>query len=69
MIKQVPGEKRKRSFFSTFLSLVNLFYSITALVLKLVHSLRKKNGPESFLPQNYLSLGPYRKVSYQLDLR
>ena len=48
MIKQVPGEKRKWSLFSTFQSLVKSSYSITALLLKLPHRLRKKNGGPKF---------------------
>ena len=43
MIKHVPGEKRKRSLFSTFLSFVNSSYSIRPLLLKITHSLKKKN--------------------------
>ena len=49
MIKQVPGDKRKRSQFSTFQNFVNSFYSRTALPLKLTHSLRKKNDVQFFL--------------------
>ena len=48
MIKHLPGEKRKRSHFSTFQSLVGSFYSRTALLLKLTHSLRKKNRVQKF---------------------
>ena len=48
MIKQVPGEKRRRSLFSTFQSLVKSSYSITALLLKLTHSLRKINRVQNF---------------------
>ena len=48
MIKQVPGEKRKWSLFSTFQSLVKSSYSITALLLNLPYSLRKKNGVQNF---------------------
>ena len=48
MIKRVPGEKRKRSNFSAFQSLVNSLYSRTALLLKLTLSLRKKNRVQKF---------------------
>ena len=49
MIKQVPGDKRKRSQFSTFQNFVNPLYSRTALLLKSTHSLRKKVGDQLFL--------------------
>ena len=48
MINYVPGEKRKRSLFSNFLSLLNTSYIITAVLLKLKHSLSKKNGVQNF---------------------
>ena len=48
MINYVPSEKRKWSLFSTLLSLVNSSYSITALLLELKHSLRKKNRAQNF---------------------
>ena len=51
MIKHVPVEKRKRSLFSTFFFLVNSSYSITALLLKLTHSLREKKGSKLFCPK------------------
>ena len=66
MPKHVHGEKRKRSLFSTFLPLVNSSYSITALLLKLTHSLRRKVESKNFLPYKFISLGPNRKVLYQL---
>ena len=48
MINYVPGQKRRRSLFSTFLSLVDSSYSITALLLKLTYSLTKKIGWKFF---------------------
>ena len=59
MIKQVPGEKRKQSNFSTFQSLVNSSYSKTALLLRLTHSLSVVNinivhlSTESFVVRLY----------------
>ena len=48
MINHLHGEKRKRSPFSTFQSLVKSSYSIMALLLKLKHCLRKKSSVENF---------------------
>ena len=69
MIKLVTGEKRKRSLCSNFQSLVKSSYSLKALPLKLTHGLRKKKGAKFVLLKNYFSLGPNRKVSYQLYRR
>ena len=55
MSKHVPGEKRKQSLFSAFQALIKSSCSITALLLKLTHSLRKKKRSKICLPENFLS--------------
>ena len=49
MIKQVPGEKRKWSLFSTFQSLVKSSYSITATATETTTQFKEeKRGPKFF---------------------
>ena len=69
MIKHVPGEKRKRSLFSTFQSLIKAYYSITAPLLKLSHSLKKKNRDQIFFVLKLFFSGLIGKfhINFTLD--
>ena len=69
MIKHVPGEKRKRSLFSTFQHLVKSSYSITALLLKRTHSLRKIDRVQNFFALKIFFSGLIGKfpISFTVD--
>ena len=69
MINHVHGEKRKRSPFSTFQSLVKSSYSIMALLLKLKHCLRKKIRVKNFFALKFFFAGLIGKfhINFTVD--